>query len=415
MGAKKRKRPMSNEEAVLKLEAAGYTMEQFSKDGLGGYYVPLQLWSKYVGKFNPGMKRGWRVELNTESSREVGRRFNMDEINEMTASLGIGNGNSYTLDYDDKLDVPIQIYRYGSGRQKSISDYHQPIKVGEQFITNIMQAHRQFKAKVVNPQKELYVLTPKNPEGKTLLNECERAGNYRSAMFGNYFKINNNPITLMDFYKRITLGPDGVLNGIKRPYGTIVGVYVHFFPTWKTKREARYHVLFDHGAKVVITNDWITRSWKTTYPEDQVFNQCAIENENDACTTCEHKHFHIENKLCKKRCVISDTEKCETVLNYRTQNMFIVHTGHDFKIPEPANEPGKYVSLEDRVRQMVENEYILVSGLPTKTRRQTYKLIDHVVNYAGGRIDGNCSDVSGIDSFDSSVEDTQNTKRYSHN
>ena len=386
MGAKKRKRPMLNEEAVLKLEAAGYEMKQFTLENQRGYYVPLQLWSKYVGKFNPTMRRGWRVELNTESSRQVKRRFNMEEINEMTASLGIGNGNMYPFDRDEKLTCSVASNYYYT-TDKNIDEYKQPIKVGNRFVTNIIQSHRMFNAKKAE-KGQLYTLYASNPFAvETMENSYKEYGNYKEAM--RHWGVKKIPVEPKTYQDVVTLKPDGVLRGIKQPYGTITGVYVHFFDTWKTKREARYHVTFDHGARVVITNDWISRSWATTYPEEIVLNTCGFEGKHRGiqCSTCSHRKTHSEVHECSISCRTYTIGKCNTVMDYREQNMFVVHKGEGFKIPQPMHEPEKYVTPEERAKAESIEHWMLMRGHAPQSEWELDNIINSILTLAGGRVE----------------------------
>ena len=386
MGAKKRKRPMLNEEAVLKLEAAGYEMKQFTLENQSGYYVPLQLWSKYVGKFNPTMRRGWRVELNTESSRQVKRRFNMEEINEMTASLGIGNGNMYPFDRDEKLMCSVASNYYYT-TDKNIDEYKQPIKVGNRFVTNIIQSHRMFNAKKAE-KGPLFMLHGSSPYAveamETAYNDC---GNYKEVM--RRWDVRKLPVEPKAYQDVVTLKPDGVLRGIKQPYGTITGVYVHFFDTWKTKREARYHVTFDHGARVVITNDWISRSWATTYPEGVTFKTCGIGHKRIRleCSICLHLKVHKEKHECSFQCRHTDAPPCATVMDYREQNMFVVHKGEGFKVPNPVHEPEKYVTPEERAKAESIEHWMLMRGHAPRSEWELDNIINSILTLAGGRVE----------------------------
>jgi hypothetical protein len=387
MGAKTRKRPMSNEEAVIKLESAGFVMQQFKLDNLQGYYVPLQLWSKYVGKFNPAMRRGWRVELNTESSRQVKRRYNMKEINEMTASLGIGNGNYYQFDHDEKLDVlPKNKYSF-SNRPIRIDHYKQPIKVGNRFITNIIQSHRIHNEKM-RDGKLRYVLTPRNQMGVDLMEETyENYGNYKQALHS--WTVEKQPLNPSVFQNVVDLKPDGVLRGVKQPYGTITGVYVHFFDSWNTKREARYHVTFDHGARVVITNDWISRTWATTYPEGSTFLTCGYEFKHSTkhCKTCPHSEVHKPKYECDSICAnVKQHAECLTVMDYREQNMFVVHRGEGFKVPKPVREPEQYVSPEERIKLENKLHWGLVRGHIPESQFEFDHIVESILIMTGGRI-----------------------------
>lgn len=384
MGAKKRKRPMLNEEAVFKLKAAGYEMKQFKLPNQNGYYVPLQLWSKYVGKFNPTMRRGWRVELNTDSSRQIARRFNMEEINKMTASLGIGNGNTYPFDRDEKLVCEVSNGYYMS-QKVNIDNYKQPIKVGKQFITNIIQAHRMYNARK-KQYGDLYKLVPKNDVFQERMEEeFKLNGNYRNVM--RAWGVVKAPIQPKDYMDKITLKPDGVLRGIKQPYGTITGVYVHFFDNWKTKREARYHVTFDHGARVAITNDWITRTWATTYPEGVTLNTCGfVDKKTDPnCELCSHKVVHKDRFECDLNCKYNDESRCNSVMDYRTQNMFVVHKGDSFKIPQPMHEPTRYITPEERVKADNIEHWMLMRGYIPQSKWELDNIIYSVLTLAGGR------------------------------
>jgi len=381
---KKRKRPMLNEEAIGKLKAAGFEMNQFKLEGLSGYYVPLQLWSKYVGKFNPSMKRGWRVELNTESTRQVKRRFNMEEINEMTASLGIGNGNCYVFDRDEKLMVDISLNKWYNN-EVHIDNYRQPIKVGNRFVTNIIQSHRMYNAK----KKErgiLFKLSARTPQGEQCMKEdLETNGNYVNCM--HRWEIDKEIITQTHYQNVVMLKPDGVLRGIKQPYGTISGVYVHFFSSWKTKREARYHVTFDHGARVVITNDWLTRSWATTYPEGVTFKTCGHSGKRNRveCSICSHIKVHKEKHECSFTCRHTDAPSCVTVMDYRDQNMFVVHRGDSFKIPRPVREPVKYVELEEQLEIDNKHNWMLTRGYIPKSKWEVDNIIESLLSTTGGR------------------------------
>jgi hypothetical protein len=377
--AKPKRKAMTNDEALDRLEAAGYKSSQFHLEGMHGYFVPLQLWSEHVGRFNSGFKYGARVQLNVNSTRKIGRRFGMAEIHAMTKNLGIGNGNTYQLDSDHRIEVTRDRWPY---RKSNVADYKQPIEVGKQFITNIIQAHRQAK----RDEREGYMRL-----STQYIDVSEDIKNNRWEDINIKIANGNWPYTPIkilpdDYFEKVVLQADGVLHHIKQPYGHISGVYVHFMSTWKSKREARYHVTFDHGARVIITNDWITRSYSTTCDMGSRLYVCNKAGQTDACKICDERMVHKHDKFCEQtECAMAGKGTfCVPVQDYERQNVGVVYKGPGFCIPTPELQRKKYdPNSKAKALEKINKPYF--GDQPVTTVEEMYALLNALQKHSGGK------------------------------
>ena len=87
--------------------------------------------------------------------------------------------------------------------------------------------------------------------------------------------------------------------------GYITNVFIHFlYPDWERKRELRYEILFETGAKGIFTGDMIKRVWDTDIDIDQKIMQgCVNSGRYMECSTCGHAGVHEYGKsYCDEVC-----------------------------------------------------------------------------------------------------------------
>jgi len=116
-----------------------------------------------------------------------------------------------------------------------------------------------------------------------------------------------------DFYKKKKLDAEGVLGSKKLINGVVINVFVHFMdPKWYMKREARYDILFETGARCILTGDRLDRVFDTDFDIDERANQCLSK-----CIVrcCSHKEIHIHDEECDKGCAFGEG-LCQPIYDY---------------------------------------------------------------------------------------------------
>lgn len=117
----------------------------------------------------------------------------------------------------------------------------------------------------------------------------------------------------------ITIRPYGLIGNSpggpkKLVNGWVKSVYVYFIQNrWKSKREARYEVVFENGASAIITDDYMERVYDTDYDWESEAYACPSqvglfalvdeEDQNFFCGQfCSHKKLHKHKSSCERDC-----------------------------------------------------------------------------------------------------------------
>jgi len=293
-----KKQTISNAEILSKLIAAGlvpetryskridttkwdYRTHQYKK--YQGYRIPLDVYNKVIGKrFTTKFKRGVTVRFTDSTTRSNTRRSIGQDIGDIYTwgHLGIGSGKNY-IDFDELEDPNTPKWR------RNLKLKNNFLTIGNEYIVNPYSAN--------NLSKHYNDL------------------GYKIKGERSYW---TQTITPQHFYEYAKLEGDGLLGPKKLINGTITQVYVHFiYPKWEFKREARYEVLFDTGAKGIFTGDRLMRVFDTDFDLDE--KMCFCNETNCKCNQgCSHKGLHIGTDECKETCQHKLSQKCIVVYDY---------------------------------------------------------------------------------------------------
>jgi hypothetical protein len=308
---------MTNDEVLDKLLAAGYKIkkdkleneDEFStewkhisrydwslKQALNyydkNYMIPLDVFKKHVNpRFKAQFPIGSMVRVSQKSKRQrVRNKFNQAIGDSQDfRHLGIGTGKQYmTEKLTDALEG-IGANRYGYNYGYGHGYYNTKIVIGNnKYVSNILAATNQAKA-------------------------YEHAGVQRKATTWQRVRL-IQPRELLEF---IEIKGDGIF-GPKRLFnGYVTEVFVHFIhPRWNTKREARYEITFETGAKGIWTNDYITRVWDNDFEIDEALSGGCDSTQETCPPSCKHRGVHNKDNECEETCFINASAKCHTIYDY---------------------------------------------------------------------------------------------------
>lgn len=270
-------------------------------------YIPIDIYKKYTDlKFTPQLNIGDRVRVRSTSTRSYDRNQHNQNVGDIFdwKHLGIGSGKEYSPEGDD------------------IDKDNFVMKMNNKLLLNYKAA--QFKAKQYQQQDIFRVPNYLIKDGKISpehkksfrdgIDLLRRRENSTSYIFG-YTQISRFVDT--DFYKFETISGNGVLGLKNRVEGYITDVFIYMkYPIWKSKREARYEVLFDTGAKAIFTADWLKKTFTTDYDFGEVLSICEFAYNCD-CNNCDHKKPHIYNVECEDKCNRYEQDKgCIKIYDY---------------------------------------------------------------------------------------------------
>jgi hypothetical protein len=320
-----RKPPMTNKEVLTLLYKAGYKTNvgvkkqsdcfstewddksykryNFSTGGKStwshftkferNYMIPLDIWKAHINKrFKPAFKVGAMVRVNQNSSRERQRNKWNQNVGDSQdfRHLGIGSGKEYLS--EDMQDALGQLRRYSYSSHYNIYNMlNSRIVIGnDKYSPNVMAAIAQAKS-----YKHRGIQKPKRYA-------WERYLEYAPRDFLEFIKIEANGI----------LGPKQLVNGYVKQ------VYVHFiYPRWNTKREGRYEIVFETGAKGIWTNDYMVRVYDTDYEVDENLMAGCEFDKTCSVVNCDHRKVHFYNKECDEPCFHNMSHNgCYTIYDY---------------------------------------------------------------------------------------------------
>jgi len=130
----------------------------------------------------------------------------------------------------------------------------------------------------------------------------------------------NRNFQINDFLDSISIKGDGFFGHKQLINGTISNVYVHFlYPKWKVKRESRFEVLFETGARGIFTSDYLDVVYDTDYDVDESLVYCNSVDPNDPiCFGCSHRTYHKHTSDCDSICWKRKRNTCVVEYNYST-------------------------------------------------------------------------------------------------
>lgn len=272
-------------------------------DTVYSYLIPVDIYKKNVSRYKVQFPVGTRVRLRTASSRKHERTsFSNDLGNTKNwGHVGIGSGKKYMSGkvkeiMEKEYGVNFKNKQYGtnwqiqSAKRRISYLFKQEILIGNiKYPANLVAAHN--KANYFN---SCGIKKPK---------VWARNSKFRTDDFLETFPINGSGI----------FGPKKLINGF------ITKVYVHFlYPKWKRKRESRYEVLFETGARGIFTNDYLKRVWDTDYDIDEKLMVGCTKQHNTGmhkCSFCTHTTVHLYESGCDNFCNYTDTI-CKSIFDY---------------------------------------------------------------------------------------------------
>jgi len=304
--AKKRKPSITNEEIVNLLTKQGLVPESKYSKKIGrrqyvydpktnnykyiqkmNYQIPIDIYTKVIKKkFNVKFSVGNMVRFREKSTRTWNKRAGYKNVQDFGdiydwSNLGIGTGTCYD-------DITNQTDRYYGGYNNN------NLKLGSIYVLNKITSH----------QKVVY---------HTAL------GHKLSGFY--YTRILDST-----FYKTIKLDSAGLIGQKKLINGTIINIFVHFiYPNWESKREPRYEVLFETGARGIFTGDRLDRVFDTDFDVDEKISQCNIKN--CQIKTCDHKLIHLNDNECNETCFCNKNQSCEPLFDYTQLCELTIHKG----------------------------------------------------------------------------------------
>jgi hypothetical protein len=271
----------------------------FTKE-IQSYYIPMSVFQEITGKrFNPKLKIGSQVRLRTESSRRYTRDGSTQDVADTYSfsHLGIGSGRVY--EFTELAD--------DSQRGASLSN---KLLLGKRFVLNLF--HSQKMAKLYNSRGWRLMSTwgiwddHTTKDGQKIINFnlYPRWKDYRTFVKPYLFN------------KSIKLDGEGIFGLKKSISGYVSEVYIHFQqPTWETKRESRFEVKFETGAKVVFTDDFLDPVYDTDYETDQAVYYCT-KNMNCRSPMCDHMSAHALNDECHGGCNMDKEAQCQKLYDF---------------------------------------------------------------------------------------------------
>lgn len=259
------------------------------------YMIPLSIYREHVTKrFRVVYPIGSQVRMRKNSSRTQRRSYTQDVGDTYNwEHIGIGSGKEYLG--EDVSDALNEGYTnsYGQAvlprwrRTYNRYQYDMRILIGNgRYVPNVISARNQanyFNSKGIKPNTNSYW-------GRST---------WKSTDFFRYIEIKGDGF----------FGPKKLINGY------ISEIYVHFlYPTWATKRESRYEVTFDTGARGIFTSDYLDRVYDTDLDLDfKMMAGCENASECPWADTCDHTDIHMYTEECEKELICS---KCKPIVDY---------------------------------------------------------------------------------------------------
>ena len=117
-------------------------------------------------------------------------------------------------------------------------------------------------------------------------------------------------------------GPKQIINGV------ITNIFIYFTPWWRSKREARYEVLFDTGATGMFTHNTLKPVFDTDFDLMDKISYCDNKDCNKSTVLCDHKKFHMSTEECNEACpMVEGKHTCKTVLDCTKLIDVTIHKG----------------------------------------------------------------------------------------
>lgn len=273
-----------------------YSDYQLWDNGFRGMdlYIPLDIYTQVGGvKFKPQLNIGTRVAVRHKSTRLNHRNPHIQNVGDIYdwKHLGIGSGKAYVPDsYDGIRDSQFRIAMNNEillNANGAKAKAHEFKVKGLYYVVYSAWIDRKTMA-IKEKYQEIF---------KKHLHLLHRQENGEGFIYSELRR--KRPY---EFHKTAKIYGDGVLGRKKSVEGYITEIYIYMkYPQWKSKREARYEVMFDTGAKAIFTADWLKKSFTTDYDYGENLSVCEFSWNCD-CSNCDHKEPHEYNEECEDKC-----------------------------------------------------------------------------------------------------------------
>lgn len=273
---------------------SGYTNKQDS------YYIPMDVYNEVTGKkFNPKLKLGTMVRIRKSSSRRRPRGVGKQDVGDTYsfANLGMGTGKAYPLEFEHKVL-----------EQQSKENY---LEMNGYYACNLRSIEDKLRR---YGQRGWKILTQEYMfENQTIWQKQNHEPRYLKKCWRRHYLSTPAP---KDFIKTKRLVGTGILGNKKLINGYVTDIFIHFqFPEWTMKRESRFEITFETGAKVIFTDDFLEKVYDTDYDCDEAIYYCSHSG-RCGMPICDHKQAHALNHECHEGCNFQPEARCEVLYDY---------------------------------------------------------------------------------------------------
>lgn len=322
--AKTRQPNVTNEEGLKLLEKAGiidrYNLDKtcqfskyiksnnyYNKSKTLSYYIPVEYWKKYVrNSYRIFYKKGTLVRFNERTTRSTARSRWGQDVGDIYnwEHLGIGTGKIYQAAIRNKVATDSFSINAGALTDPNASVWYK---------NNVISRLKQFINQKIIPNNPRYCLNLNYADNKAKI--LDEKG-VRLDLGSGWWNKKQKP-QAKHFMEYTEIDPSGVLGPKKLINGVITKVFVHFlYPTWESKRESRYEVTFDTGAKAIFTGDHLRTVFDTDYEIDEVLmDACQFASSCPRGASCEHSKVHLETPDCYFICELANST-CVAIYDY---------------------------------------------------------------------------------------------------
>ena len=278
-----------------KAEKSWWKQRQWGSDNHFSFMIPVEIYTEYVTRFPVRYKVGSMVRLLRYSKRDRVRTPTNNNVGDTYdwGHLGFGSGKEYNS--DKIIDILIRDYNYRDASQ-----------IGDWRI-------RSFKNKM---DQRMLIGNSKFP--LNLITSYDTVSSFRNRGIQKDTGWKRDFVT-EDFVETTKIKADGVLGDKTLINGWINNVYIHFlFPKWERRREARYEITFETGARGIFTSDYFDRVYDTDFDWQDAISLCPYSKQCDITCHGGHDNIHVHKDTCDLPCQRTlQLESCVSMYNYR--------------------------------------------------------------------------------------------------
>ena len=278
-----------------KASTAWYLRNKWGSGPVFSFMVPVDTYTKYVARFPVQYKVGSMVRLCRWSKRTRARTSTNNNVGDTYdwGHLGFGSGKEYNS--DKIIDILVRDYNYRDASQ-----------IGDWRLRSFRNKMDQ-RMLIGNSRFPLNLIASYNAV-TALRNRGIKKNDWDSRDF-----------MTEDFVETTKIKADGILGDKTLINGWINNVYIHFlFPKWERRREARYEIVFETGARGIFTSDYFDRVYDTDFDWQDAMTQCSYAEQCDIECWGAHDKLHVHRETCDLPCQYSRTKSaCVPMYDYR--------------------------------------------------------------------------------------------------